>query len=540
MECGFISRQFPAEISLEEAKTYAVLTCDVGVGSLLVIEAGDRRYLARVSAVKIADIYAVANTPVLSPEQELAVGLKLGPKTAELELLAECSKNACGQPGCPGDICGPPSTPVPIHVPVRRPKPGEVGAMLGLPQEGVELGLLALPTGEALPGEAVRLPLEALRHHVLIVGTTGSGKTVLVKEIALQLAGQRVVALDAVGHFYHLAYNGVRVNVLLPVTRRLAKRGYKAVARRAARRAIWRGKGRYKARIYGSKGRLSRIELEVESQHGRGKLEVHPWALQSGKILGDLPRAIPILTEQAKIFYRKVLEEAVKASGKKKAEDLFAFLTAPAEDQRGRPAVMYEKIGVSLGLHASTMENIVRALLALVETGLVDVEGPNFAVGEPNYRKALGGYAVVDISGLNVHQQRLVVYRVLDAVYKTAKPVTAVLIDEAHLFFPQTRSEDEQAFIEAHLTRLTRLGRAKGIAVVFATHMPDDLNDVVIQLANTKIVLRSDEKILEKLGVPPAERRFLAVAEKGLAYIWGFAYRHPIYVKIQKKAVHLG
>ncbi|MGC9171025.1 MAG: ATP-binding protein [Thermoproteus sp.] len=532
MDCGFISRQFPASISLEEAKTYAVLTCDVGVGSFLVVEAGDRLYLARVAGVRIADIYAVANTPVLSPEQELAVGLKLGPKTAELELVSECVKG----------VCGPPAVPAPIHSRVRPPRPGEVGAMLGLPQDGVVLGSLALPSGDPLPGEAVRLPLEALRHHVLIVGTTGSGKTVLVKELALQLASEaRAVALDAVGHFYHLAYNGIHVKVVLPVTRRLARRGYRAIARRAAARAIWKGKGRYKARVYKAPGpRLARIELEVESPHGRGRFTVYPWALESGKVLGNLPRAIPILTQQAKIFYRRVLDEAKKLSGKEKAEDLFAFLTAPAEEQKGRPAVMYEKLGASLGLHAGTMENIVRALLALIETGLVDVEGPGFKVAEPDYRKALSGYSVVDISGLNTHQQRLVVYRVLDAVYKTARPTTAVLIDEAHLFFPQTRSEDEQTFIEAHLTRLTRLGRAKGIAVVFATHMPDDLNDVVIQLANTKVVLRSDQKVLEKLGVPASERRFLASADKGLAYVQSYVYRHPIYVKVQKSAVHLG
>ncbi|AAL62580.1 conserved hypothetical protein [Pyrobaculum aerophilum str. IM2] len=533
-DCEFVTRQFPSEVSLEAARVYAILTCDAPVGSYLVIDAGGRRYLARVSAVKIADIYAVANTPVLTPEQERAVSLRLGPTMAELELISECTSSDCAPPG----------TPVPIHSPLRRPRDGEVVEMLGLPSQGVLLGRLALPTGEELAGERVYLPLDALRHHVLIVGTTGSGKTVLVKEIAYQLSGGRAVALDAVGHFYHLAYNGVEVRVILPVTRRLARRGLRAIAKRAASRAIWKGRGRYRARAYGRGEVLTRIELEVEAQHGRGRFQIYPWALESKDILYDLPRAIPILSQQARIFYKRVLEEAKRHSGASGVDDLFKFLTSPAEDQRGRPAVMYEKIGSSLGLHSSTMENIVRALLALVETGLVDVaaagKGRPFRVREPPYRKALGGYAVVDISSLNTHQQRLVVYRVLDAVFKTARPITAVLIDEAHLFFPQTRNEDEQAFIEAHLTRLTRLGRAKGIAVVFATHMPDDLNDVVIQLANTKIVLRSDQKVLEKLGVPAAERRFLTKADRGLAYVQSYAYRHPVYVKVSKNAAHLG
>ncbi|MGK0550463.1 MAG: hypothetical protein ABWU84_12720 [Pyrobaculum sp.] len=34
MTCGFVSRQFPAEVSFDEAKTYAVLTgCGLEVGS---------------------------------------------------------------------------------------------------------------------------------------------------------------------------------------------------------------------------------------------------------------------------------------------------------------------------------------------------------------------------------------------------------------------------------------------------------------------------------------------------------------------------
>ncbi|CCC81900.1 ATP-binding protein [Thermoproteus tenax] len=533
MACGFVSRQFKSSVSSEEAAAYALLTCEAPVGSYLVVEGGGRKWLAKVREVYLEDIYSVAKTPVLTPEQERAMPLRLGPAVAVLELVAECS----------GDVCGPPATPVPIHAEVRAPGPGEVGAMLSLPRQGVLLGDLALPAGQALEGEPVYLPLEALRHHLLVVGTTGSGKTVLVKEIALQLAnaGQNVVALDAVGHFYHLAYNGVPVKVLLPVTRGLAKRGPRAIARRAASRALWGRRGKFKARVFRRGKALSRIELEIV-EPGPARLEVYPWALKSPSVLPQLHRAMPILTQQARIFYRRVLQKAAEKAGSLSAEPLFQWLTSPSDDvQRGRPLVNYEKLGNDLGLHVSTMENIVRAILALVETELVDVETAGGAkVGEPDYGRVLSGYAVVDLSGLNTHQQRLVVYRVLDAVYRVARPTTAVLIDEAHLFFPQTRNEDEQAFIEAHLTRLTRLGRARGIGVVFATHMPDDLNDVVLQLANTKVVLRSDLKVLEKLGVPAGDRRFIAYAERGLAYFASFAYRYPLYVKVKKRAVHFG
>jgi len=35
-ECGFVSRQFPTVVSLEEARASVLLKCDVGVGASLV------------------------------------------------------------------------------------------------------------------------------------------------------------------------------------------------------------------------------------------------------------------------------------------------------------------------------------------------------------------------------------------------------------------------------------------------------------------------------------------------------------------------
>ena len=116
-----------------------------------------------------------------------------------------------------------------------------------------------------------------------------------------------------------------------------------------------------------------------------------------------------------------------------------------------------------------------------------------------------------------------------------------IFIDEAHLFFPQTREESEKEIIEQILTKLARIGRAKGIGLVFATHSPDDLNDLVLQLTNTKVILRSEEKILEKLHIPSNERKILTMAIPGLAYIKSFIYRIPIFVKLHPpKTVHVG
>jgi len=116
----------------------------------------------------------------------------------------------------------------------------------------------------------------------------------------------------------------------------------------------------------------------------------------------------------------------------------------------------------------------------------------------------------------------------------------AILLDEAHLFFPQARSEDEKALMERHLTRVTRLGRSRGISVIFATHMPEDLNNAIIQLTNTKMILRSDEFVLESLNVPSKERRFISLAGPGLIYVRSFMYRQPVYIKASINKYHFG
>jgi DNA helicase HerA-like ATPase len=55
--------------------------------------------------------------------------------------------------------------------------------------------------------------------------------------------------------------------------------------------------------------------------------------------------------------------------------------------------------------------------------------------------------------------------------------------------------------VEAVINKLTRLGRVRRMGVVFATHSPADLNDLVIQLTNTKIAMRSEPKVLERVDM---------------------------------------
>jgi DNA helicase HerA-like ATPase len=58
------------------------------------------------------------------------------------------------------------------------------------------------------------------------------------------------------------------------------------------------------------------------------------------------------------------------------------------------------------------------------------------------------------------------------------------------------------------------------MGVVFATHSPADLNDLVIQLTNTKIAMRSEPKVLERMAEYAG-----AYAQSGVAVAKSFIYR---------------
>jgi len=182
--------------------------------------------------------------------------------------------------------------------------------------------------------------------------------------------------------------------------------------------------------------------------------------------------------------------------------------------------------------HKSTLEALYRRLAGLLDTGLVDVPVGDGLAPEPGIGDVMvqahahGAPVVVDLgwqAGGRVEQgveaPRLVAYRVLDRIRawkhslwasrsrgEEARRKIVIVIDEAHQFFPQERGprEEQEASrqVAGMISQIARLGRARGIGLVFATHSPKDLHDIILQLANTKILLRTEKAQAEHLDLP--------------------------------------
>jgi DNA helicase HerA-like ATPase len=221
-----------------------------------------------------------------------------------------------------------------------------------------------------------------------------------------------------------------------------------------------------------------------------------------------------------------------------------AFTTFQVEDKGVSMLGMAERILEEIERampHKDTVEALYRRINTLLESELVDVA---VALGrasrvhvfrEPVWRDIVRvsleskAPVVLDLrwpmdKGLgSLEGPRLVVYRMLDSLvsWKTRawlsrepSPRVIVMIDEAHQFFPQEKhSREEQEAnrqVASLIARIARLGRARGVGLVFSTHSPRDLHEIIVQLANTKILLRTEKQHAERLDVPQEVARFLA------------------------------
>jgi DNA helicase HerA-like ATPase len=190
-----------------------------------------------------------------------------------------------------------------------------------------------------------------------------------------------------------------------------------------------------------------------------------------------------------------------------------------------------------LAVHKSTLENMIRQIGSLIDTGLFDLrvnlgrgedkylhEPPIEIIMEKHFELFKGYPIVVDLEYLQENSIAdpekiisIVAFRILNRVFswklvrtrqkQSTQPVI-IVIDEAHRFFPSKGGGREEYIehVSGMIDRIARLGRARRLGLVFSTHSPKDVHDIILQLANTKIILRMDKSQLSSLDIPSEYR----------------------------------
>jgi DNA helicase HerA-like ATPase len=201
-----------------------------------------------------------------------------------------------------------------------------------------------------------------------------------------------------------------------------------------------------------------------------------------------------------------------------------------------------------LAIHKSTLENMIRQIASIIDTGIFDVYTKGVGEDKYLYEPPIGeildkhfqlfnGYPmVVDLEFLQLHSMAdpektisIVAFRILNKIfewkliesrYRMSSQPVLIFIDEAHRFFPSRGGVEEYIEnVSAMIDRIARLGRARKLGLVFSTHSPRDVHDIILQLTNTKIVLRTDKSHLGVLDLPEEYREFITRASDRVGVI---------------------
>lgn len=428
--------------------------------------------------------------------------------------------------------------------PVLIPNPDILGNILGIPSDGVTIG--GLSNGDlllSLNGKytKVRLDKKSLFQHMLIVGTTGAGKTTEVKNLIYELVKNSrgsVLALDPTQELIQMLFParkeglkeeypdlrlflyGIDVDkltdtiILLPITAKKAERfnNVKELAEDYYTGVI-------KPLIEVHKDKVGKVSISVTEKEIILKwlyegtpctVTIIPYALKFDldKLEEKLIQVNPFFTERAKvaipIIFRKLREDKISFSNLKEL--------AQKMEENFNELVYKRKLVAS-----STLENVIRNVYALDDWGLFNVKVGNMEISEVTPDKYLreGYLTIVDLrySMEDIYSQCAFIYHILDTVFRWKResrirgestPDVFIVIDEAHNYFPQKGLLEEESvrLIAGKLQKIAREGRKEGLSLILATQFPRDVHDVVRSLCNTKIIFRVDKKDLEVLDLP--------------------------------------
>lgn len=499
--------------------------------------------LLRVVGYERSDVSSLlfSESPIISSNDtgEEEPGSLISNVVVKCEMLTKVNVLESTEPEA-ADIVIEPQSPVII------PQPEIIERSLDTNRGLLKLGYLDNPSSQV----KVAISLDDLNYHMLLLGTTGAGKTSFVKDL---IAGiykaaddTRALIFDATGDYYHIflppdrtnktvkqsvsmfeslysRMTGIDLGIIYPVTKRWLKKYtngkkdllsittayYKLYVEPIVRYLERKG---YTFYVSVDKGRIV-----ISNSEWKAETEIYPFYFRFKEARRILPRLNPYFSEQATQF----LKILMKREGRK-YESLSDLIKG------------FEKENLEhISIHKSTKENILRGLYLLKETGLFDVGAERVPLSNillNNSKKIL----VFDLynSEIDDFSQKILTYYMLDKIFDVRekqlksgllKDRIILIVDEAHKFFPSVKGGEEDSNyvrrVAGKIAMMMRLGRRRKIGFIFSTHNPADLSDIIVQLANTKVIFRIKAEVAEAMGLSRSEAKTLSWEKNGVAYL---------------------
>jgi len=544
---GYVARHVPSKLDDEENYVKVVVSPEVYynynfIGKLgIILGAIDIKSLYFV-LLRVVGYERFDATTILYSDNSLATisnadeepGSLITNTILKCEMLTKLDPLSSREPEV-ADIVIEPQSPVII------PKPDLVEKALNLSNGDLKLGFLDIPGINA----KVSINSYDLNYHMIVIGTTGAGKTSFIKNLISVISSRgsnknRVFILDSTGDYYHIflppeVYNNeheellglklrnFEINIIFPVSLKWVKKYIKNKDIYSITSMYYslyikpiidylQNKG---LKIYST---INKNTIIITNSEWSGKANILPFYFRFKDVKRIIHKLNPYFTEQASHFLKILINRNYNEF--KNIDDLINFL-------------LNEDNFDNIKIHRSTKENIIRGLYLLKETGLFDVGVTRYPFSHVLENKNIS-INIIDLynSEIDDFSQKILSYYFLDKIFSYREKEMKggnvgerilIIIDEAHRFFPSSKgSEEDTTYLRRvanKISTLMRIGRRRKVGFIFSTHNPNDLNDIVLQLSNTKVVFRTKPEIAEALGLSKTEAKNLSWERNGVAYL---------------------
>lgn len=393
--------------------------------------------------------------------------------------------------------------------PVVRPTFDETRIALGLPEKGIPIGLYMHGNKIFLQEEKsmmVLLPYSDFIRHILMAGTTGVGKTEILKHTSYQLAksGFSVITID---------FENEWIQIKEPAdTERFTEED----------KGVWN---------------LMGIQ---EEKFDDVKVFTYAGGNANGFSINfeDIPSSemryyIPGLTTAAMHTLAGLIDKYREDRPKGLLNGFIKWL----DERKG-----YLK-DIS---HPLTSEGIIRYAGAVAHV---------FDRGYPvlNVKELIkpGQISIVSLRKIShdILASKVVMLHTFIQISKEKEnnpTPTELVLDEAHRIVPRAvpkEYSDYQSSVNALIESRARLGRRRFLGLFFATHSPDDLSSVLFMLCNTKILLQMSGPVLETLArdmpmLSGARRRLLSAFPRGRGLVFSPTFQTDLIVRFPRSPMY--
>jgi len=221
---------------------------------------------------------------------------------------------------------------------------------------------------------------------------------------------------------------------------------------------------------------------------------------------------------------QQVISEMIYNNVDRDLDDIISYIESTANGMGDREQQPIPDLGINTRHYASTFYSALKGLRAINRAGVYD----EMDVDEPSMYGNAGEYNIVYLAHLDQMQTRHMVEKHVMGVMRENRtevkdPGVYLLVDEAHEIVPAESTTASPKEVTDRLVRefdmMAREGRKYNINLMVSTHYPGDIDDVVQNICDTKIVMGISEQDARRAEVPEEYWTEISQLNQGYAYV---------------------